>query len=111
MVATIFPQNSATGTRPSRPEPTAPDASPWLTPAIGPSGAPRTHGDEVRAAVSSATNLTRRHTPAAAARSAPGSPRTADGAPPPPPAGRRRTWRASPHHLACLTTFTTFAPI
>jgi hypothetical protein len=64
--------------------------------AIGPSGAPRTHGDDVRTALSNLANLTPRHTPAAAARSAPEAPRTACGAPRPRPAGRRRTWRASP---------------
>src|SRR5262249_40375462 len=58
------------------------------SPEIGPSGGPRTHGGDVRAALSNAVNLTPRHTPGAAARSAPESPRTTGGAPPPPPAGR-----------------------
>src|SRR4051794_40476708 len=40
------------------------------SPEIGPSGAPRTHGDDVRAVLSNAANLTPRHTPAAAGRSA-----------------------------------------
>src|SRR6516165_9949214 len=64
-------------------------------PEIGPSGAPRTLGDDTRTALSSAANLTPRHTPAAAGRSAPESPRTAGGAPPPPPAGTRGTSRAT----------------
>src|SRR5262249_52906944 len=68
------------------------------SPEIGPSGGPRTHGGDVRAALSNAVNLTPRHTPGAAARSAPESPRTAGGAPPPPPAGRSRTWLR--HHLS-----------
>src|SRR2546421_3763936 len=66
------------------------------SPEIDPSGAPRTHDDDVRTVLSIAANLNPRHTPAAAERSAPESPRTAGGAPPPPPAGRSRTWRAPP---------------
>src|SRR5215475_12147917 len=58
------------------------------SPEIGPSGGPRTQGGDVRTAFSNAVNLTPRHTPGAAARSAPETPRTAGGAPPPPPAGR-----------------------
>src|SRR5262249_23185540 len=39
---------------PSEPEPTAPDASPVRIPRIGPSGTPRTHGEDVRTALSTA---------------------------------------------------------
>src|SRR5262249_24613264 len=74
------------------------DSTPLLrsAPEIRPRGAPRTHGDDVRTALSCAANLIPRRTSAAAARSAPESRRTAGGAPPPPPAGTRRTSRASP---------------
>src|SRR5262245_52288620 len=47
------------------------------SPTIGPPVAPWMHGDDVWNALSSAANLTPRHMPAAAGRSAPESPRTA----------------------------------
>src|SRR5262249_55588524 len=62
---------------------------------IGPDSAPRTHGDDVRTTLANVGKFTPRHTPAAAAPSAPDSPRTAGGARPPPPAGRRGTSRAT----------------
>src|SRR5260370_40371065 len=55
---------------------------------IGPRGAPRTPGDDVRVALSSAVNLTPRLPPDAAGRSVPESLRRACGARPLPPTGR-----------------------
>src|SRR4051794_23025080 len=75
-----FPEKAPPVFLPPRPEPGAQDAFPWLLPEIGPSGASGTHGDDVRIVLSSAANPSPRHTPAAAARSAPQSPRTAGGA-------------------------------
>jgi len=92
-----FPPKTPPVAAPSQPEPGAPDASPSLgppksTPAAQRGGTGTTSGP----LLSSAANLNPRHTPAAAARSAPESPRTTGGGPPPPPVGRSRTWSASP---------------
>src|SRR5262249_41374527 len=93
-VGKIFPQKAPPVPTPSRPEPRAPDASPLLTPEMGPPGALWTHGADVRTRSSGATNVTPRLAPAAAGLSGPESPRTASAAPRLLPAGRRCPWRA-----------------
>src|SRR5262249_17733056 len=95
----VFPEKAPPVFLPPRLEPGAQDASPWLLPEIGASGAPRAHGHDLRPVLSSAANLIPRHTSAAAERSAPKSPRTAGGAPPPPtksyPCTTARPWSAT----------------
>jgi hypothetical protein len=53
-VATIFPPKGSPLRVPPEPGPTVPDASPVLIPRIGPSGTPRTHGEDVRTALPNA---------------------------------------------------------
>jgi hypothetical protein len=64
------------GGPPSRPEPTAPGTSPLPIAESGLGGGSLTHGDGIPTALAGAASLTRRHTPAAASRPSPASPRT-----------------------------------